>query len=93
MQVPISEAKAKLTDLVRRAESGEQVALTRYGQVVARIVPEVRSRSKSWQDMTVDERRHLLKGISDKGGKLTSRFNIDWRKAQDDLYDDDGLPA
>jgi prevent-host-death family protein len=38
MEIPVSDAKARLTDLVRRAEAGEDIVLTRNGQIVARIV-------------------------------------------------------
>lgn len=37
--VSLHDAKARLSELVRRAETGEQIALTRHGRVVARIVP------------------------------------------------------
>lgn len=39
MRIAIHEAKARLSDLVRRAEAGEAVELTRYGRTVARLVP------------------------------------------------------
>jgi prevent-host-death family protein len=39
MEVSVSDAKALLTDLVRRAEAGEEVILTRHGHATARIVP------------------------------------------------------
>jgi prevent-host-death family protein len=39
MNVPISEAKARLTDLVRRAEAGDEVVLTRHGRSVVRLAP------------------------------------------------------
>ena len=39
MHVPLSDAKARLTDLVRQAEAGEEVVLTRHGKPAARIVP------------------------------------------------------
>jgi prevent-host-death family protein len=39
MNIPISDAKAQLTELVRRAEAGEDIVLTRYGQQVMRLVP------------------------------------------------------
>jgi prevent-host-death family protein len=39
MNVPISEAKAHLTDLVRRAEAGDEVVLTRHGRPVVRLAP------------------------------------------------------
>ena len=38
MQVAISEAKAQFAELIRRAEAGEAIELTRYGRPVARIV-------------------------------------------------------
>lgn len=39
MNIPIAEAKAKLSELVSRAEAGEDLVLTRYGKVAARLVP------------------------------------------------------
>jgi prevent-host-death family protein len=39
IQVPASEAKAQLTELVRSAEAGEDVVLTRRGEAVVRLVP------------------------------------------------------
>jgi len=38
MQIVIAEAKARFAELVRRAEVGEAIELTRYGRPVARIV-------------------------------------------------------
>ena len=38
MQIAIPDAKARLTDLVRRAEAGEEVVLTRHGHAVVRLV-------------------------------------------------------
>lgn len=38
MKVPIAEAKAQLARIIRRAEAGEEIELTRYGRAVARIV-------------------------------------------------------
>lgn len=42
MQVAIAEAKAQFAELVRRAEAGEAIELTRYGRPVARLVPAAR---------------------------------------------------
>lgn len=39
MNIPITEAKAQLTELVRRAENGETVVLTRHGKPAVRLVP------------------------------------------------------
>ena len=37
MNVPIAEAKAKLSELVKSVESGEDIFLTKHGKVVARL--------------------------------------------------------
>lgn len=37
MQIAIAEAKAHFADLIRRAEAGEEIELTRYGRPVARL--------------------------------------------------------
>ena len=39
MRVAVTNAKAQLTELVRRAEAGEEVILTRDGQAAVRLVP------------------------------------------------------
>src|SRR3546814_18039846 len=39
MEVTVSDAKGRLTDLVRRAEAGEDVILTRRGRPAVRLVP------------------------------------------------------
>ena len=36
MQVPMKQAKAQLTELVKRAEAGEEIVLTRHGQPTVR---------------------------------------------------------
>jgi prevent-host-death family protein len=38
-EVPIKEAKAKLTELLRAVEAGERITLTRHGKPVADLVP------------------------------------------------------
>ena len=38
MQIAIAEAKAQFAELIRRAEAGESIELTRYGRPVARII-------------------------------------------------------
>ncbi|MGB1111053.1 MAG: type II toxin-antitoxin system Phd/YefM family antitoxin [Gammaproteobacteria bacterium] len=37
---PIVEAKSKFSALLAAVEAGEEVAITRHGRVVARIVPD-----------------------------------------------------
>jgi len=37
--VGAGEAKAKLSDLLRRAEAGEEIVVTRNGEPVAKLIP------------------------------------------------------
>jgi prevent-host-death family protein len=37
--VKLNEAKTHLSELVQRAEVGEEIEITRHGKVVARLVP------------------------------------------------------
>ena len=39
MRISVTEAKAQLTDLVRKPEAGDEVMLTRDGQAAVRLVP------------------------------------------------------
>ena len=43
MQIAIADAKARFADLIRRAESGESIVLTRHGKPVARLTGAPRS--------------------------------------------------
>lgn len=38
-QIPLREAKAKLSELIRAVESGEHITLTNHGHPVADLVP------------------------------------------------------
>lgn len=38
--IQIGEAKAKFSTLLAAVESGEEIAITRHGRVVARLVPD-----------------------------------------------------
>ncbi len=84
MEIPVSEAKALLTELVRRAESGEDVVLTRHGLPAVRLAPIVAGadRSARRQIMEAARRSGAAKAVK---GALASR-------SQDLLYDEHGLP-
>jgi prevent-host-death family protein len=48
--ISLAEAKARLSSLVDRAESGESICITRRGKAVARIVPiEVPDEPFDWE--------------------------------------------
>jgi len=84
MRVPVTEAKGQLTELVRRAEAGEEIVLTRHGQPVVRLVPE---ESKP----TAEEKRTILEDISARAS-AKALPGPDAARSQDFLYDEDGLP-
>jgi prevent-host-death family protein len=83
MHIAVTEAKARLTDLVRRAEAGDEVILTRHGHAAVRLVA-----IKTMPDSL--SRRALLEAlraaVSPKAGPSAAR-------SQDFLYDDDELPG
>jgi prevent-host-death family protein len=84
MQISVTDAKAQLTELVRRAQAGDEVTLTRHGQAVARLVP-VRARPSP------NDRRRLLEAARISGAaKATAGPGA--ARSQDFLYGDDGLP-
>ena len=83
MHIAVTEAKAQLTDLVRRAEAGDEVILTRHGHAAVRLVA-----IKAVPDSL--SRRALLEAVrasvSPKAGPSAAR-------SQEFRYDDDGLPG
>lgn len=46
-RIGIYDARAKLSELIERVQSGEEVVLTRHGEPVARLVPERKRRKRS----------------------------------------------
>jgi prevent-host-death family protein len=84
MQVSVTEAKAQLTELIRRAESGEEVVLTRHGRGAVRLVPVARA-------LPAGERKQLLEAVRAAGMQKASGGESAAR-SQDFLYDSAGLP-
>jgi prevent-host-death family protein len=85
MQVSVSEAKGQLTELVRRAEAGDEVILTRHGHAAVRLVPV-----KATQDKK--SRRALLDAVR-AAGSVKASAGPSAARSQDFLYGDDGLPG
>lgn len=83
MEIAVSEAKAQLTELVRRAEHGEDVVLTRHGKPVARLQPVKPTRE--------GDRRALLEALR-REAPPKAPGAISAARSQDFLYDEDGLP-
>jgi prevent-host-death family protein len=84
MEVSVSDAKGQLTDLVRRAEAGDEVILTRHGHAAVRLVPV-----KPLADLK--RRRALLRDVR-ASASLKAAAGPDAARSQDFLYGDDGLP-
>ena len=59
VKISVSDAKGQLTDLVRRAEAGEDIVLTRHGHDVIRLAP-VRAAKKP------GTRRRRLEAVGDR---------------------------
>lgn len=86
MQIPVSQAKGQLLELVRRAEAGEEIELTRRGQPVVALVRTAPQRRSA------EEKRRLIDEII-ASARANRTPGPDAAHAADFLYDDEtGLP-
>jgi prevent-host-death family protein len=85
VQVSVSEAKGQLTELVRRAEAGDEVILTRHGHAAVRLVPIKPTPNRT-------SRRALLEAVR-ASGAAKAAAGPSAARSQDFLYGDDGLPV
>ena len=85
MRISVTDAKGQLTELVRLAEAGDEVILTRHGHAAVRLVPIRPARdSKS--------RRALLEAARISGA-AKAKAGPNAARSQDFLYGEDGLPG
>lgn len=84
-EVPVSEAKAQLTELVRRAEAGDEVVLTRHGHAAVRLVPVRMMPDRESRRAILDRMRASASSKAAKGPSAA--------RSQDFLYGADGLPG
>ncbi|MBB3999743.1 type II toxin-antitoxin system Phd/YefM family antitoxin [Aureimonas pseudogalii] len=84
MEVSVADAKAQLTELVRLAEAGEHVVLTRHGRPAVTLVPVERI-------VSPPERRALLEELR-RVASAKAKPGMSAARSQDDLYREDGLP-
>jgi prevent-host-death family protein len=70
-EVALFEAKNRLSELINRVEQGEEIAITRRGKVVARLVPATPARAGERALDAVERLRESRKGVS--LGRLSSR--------------------
>ena len=82
MEISVTDAKAQLTELVRRAEAGDEIVLTRHGHPAVRLVPVKKRRDWNAIRAAIEE---LQASARPTPGPSAAR-------SQDFLYDEDGLP-
>lgn len=85
MRMSVSDAKANLTELVRRAEAGEEIILTRHGKETVRLSPVA-------PVQTPEERRAIIAEIRNRAPRLPEE-GPSAARSQDFLYDESGLPG
>ncbi len=86
MRVSITKAPAQLAELVRRAETGEDVVLTRHGHAAVRLVPVHTVPSAK-------DRRDLLDALRTSGAAKAT-MGVSAARSQDFLYEGEtGLPC
>jgi prevent-host-death family protein len=81
MHIAVSEAKGVLLDLVRQAEAGEEIVLTRHGQAIVRIVAVAPNAAER------------LAALEEARGAARAETGEDAARSQDFLYDEAGLPV
>jgi prevent-host-death family protein len=84
MRISLTEAKAQLTELVRRAEAGDEIVLTRHGRAAVRLVPIM-------PIVDASARRQLLENLRVAASAKSTPGPVA-AHSQDFLYDDGGLP-
>ncbi len=82
MRVAVTNAKGQLTELIRRAEAGKEVILTRRGRGVVRLVPVEAA-------VAPEARRELLKAVRSSGA-AKARTGESAARSQDLLFGPDG---
>ena len=85
MDIPVTAARARLSELVRRAEAGEEIVLTRHGKPTARLLPAAPPPDERARLALIDSVRAAAKRRI-KPGPAAAR-------SQDFLYHERGLPG
>jgi len=85
MRVSVSDAKVQLTELVKRAEAGEEVILTRRGHEIVRFVAMAAAPGPKGRRALMEKLRAAAAAKALPGPNAAC--------SQDFLYDDDGMPA
>ena len=84
MRVSVTDAKGQLTELVRRAEAGDEIILTRHGHAAVRLVPV--------RQVPDGRTRRALLEAARASGAAKAKAGPSAARSQDFLYGEDGLP-
>jgi len=84
MKVSVTDAKGQLTELVRRAEAGDEIILTRHGHAAVRLVPVKPAQDSQSLRALIAEVQAAAAAKATPGPSAA--------RSQDFLYDDDGHP-
>lgn len=85
VRISVTEAKGQFTEMVKRAEAGDEVILTRYGHDVARLLPIAVATGAGARRALMERVRASARGKALPGA--------DAARNQDFLYGGDGMPA
>jgi prevent-host-death family protein len=85
VRISVTDAKGQLTELVRRAENGDEIVLTRHGHPAVRLVA-VRSAPDRASRRALMERLRAAASAKALPGPPAAR-------SHDDLYDERGVPG
>ena len=84
LRIPVSEAKGQLTELVRRAEAGDEVVLTRHGRATVRLVP--------LRPLPNADARRAAIAAAQAAASSKRTAGATAARSQDFLYDENGMP-
>lgn len=77
----IADAKAQFSDLIARAEAGEEIEIKRRGETVAKIVPSRRARKK----LDIDEMRRISQMSPPEPPRPDGKNYVQWLRETDQL--------
>ena len=78
--IGLFEAKTHLSELVARAEQGEEVIITRHNRPVAKLVPigEVPAEVVARRRRALQEMQAIGQRMSERGGPITREEILQW---------------
>ncbi|MGY0194779.1 type II toxin-antitoxin system Phd/YefM family antitoxin [Leptothrix sp. BB-4] len=79
--VGLFEAKTHLSELIARAERGEEVVITRHNKPVAKLVPinEVPADLVARRRQALSELQGIGRRMAERGGPITVDEILQWR--------------